>query len=75
MHIYYTVEEDFIPETKELILREKSGTVFIDFINDVFPEGAEQFEVFLSAAPGSLIVSPAYATINILNDDPPLPGI
>ena len=49
--------------------------VFITFIDDVFPEGPEQFKVLLSAAPGALIVSPAHASITILNDDPPLPGM
>jgi hypothetical protein len=49
--------------------------VFISFVDDVFPEGPEQIEVFLSAAPGALVVSPAYASVTILNDDPPLPGI
>ena len=49
--------------------------MFISFVDDVFPEGPEQLEMFLSAAPGALIVSPAYASITILNDDPPLPGI
>ena len=49
--------------------------MFITFVDDVFPEGPEQIEVFLSAAPGALIVSPAYASVTILNDDPPLPGI
>ena len=46
----------------------------MEFIDDVFPEGDEQFEVFLSAAPGALVVSPAYAIVIILNEDPPLPG-
>ena len=48
--------------------------VEIEFIDDVFPEGGEQFEIYLSAAPGGFVVSPAYATVTILNDDPPLPG-
>ena len=49
--------------------------MFITFVDDVFPEGPEQIEVFLSAAPGALVIPPAYAPITILNDDPPLPGI
>ena len=49
--------------------------VEIEFIDDVYPEGEEQFEIFLSASPGGFVVSPAYATVTILNDDPPLPGI
>ena len=49
--------------------------MFITFVDDVFPEGPEQIEVFLSAAPSALVVSPAYASVTILNDDPPLPGI
>ena len=52
-----------------------STTVTIEFVDDVFLEGDELFEIFLSASPGGLIVSPAYATVTILNDDPPLPGI
>ena len=67
--------EDFVPETRELVISEASTIVPIDFIDDVFPEAAEQFEIFLSAAPGGLVVAPAYATVTILNDDPPLPGI
>ena len=68
--------EDFIPETRELIFSAGDNflDVFITFIDDAFPEGPEQFEVFLSAAPGALGVSPAYASITILDDDPPLPG-
>ena len=69
--------DDFNPETRELIFA--AGVDFLDvfiiFVDDVFPEGPEQLEVFLSAAPGALIVSPAYASVTILNDDPPLPGI
>ena len=49
--------------------------MFIAFVDDIFPEGPEQIEVLLSAAPGALVVSPAYASFTILNDDPPLPGI
>ena len=49
--------------------------MFITFVDDVFPEGPEQLELFLSAAPGALIVSPAHASVTILNDDPPLPGM
>ena len=67
--------EDFLPETRELVISEASGTtVAIEFVDDVFPEGAEQFEIFLSASPGGFIASPAYAIVTILNDDPPLPG-
>ena len=57
-----------------MIVSEPSTVVSIEFIDDVFPERDEQFEVFLSAAPGALVVSPAYATVTILNEDPPLPG-
>ena len=71
------VDDDFIPETRMFVLA--AGVKFLDvlitFIDDLFPEGAEEFEVFLSAAPGALIVSPAYASVTILNNDPPLPGI
>ena len=49
--------------------------MFIAFVDDIFPEGPEQIEVLLSAAPGALVVSPAYASVTILNDDPQLPGI
>ena len=49
-------------------------TVMIDIVDDVFPENIEEFEVFLSTSPGVYIVSPAYANVTILNDDPPLPG-
>ena len=70
---YGAADEDFIPGTREISLVE-TGFVFIDFVDDMFPEEDEQFEVFLSAAPGALVVSPAFATITILNDDPPLPG-
>ena len=71
------VGDDFIPETRELILAAGVNflDVFIAFVDDVFPEGPEQIEVFLSAAPGALVVSPAYASITILDDDPPLPGM
>ena len=57
-----------------MLVSEPSTVVLMEFIDDVFPEGHEQFEVFLSAAPGALVVSPAYATVTILNEDPPLPG-
>ena len=75
--ILLVVDDDFIPETREIILDAgvNSLDVLLTFVDDVFPEGPEEFEVFLSAAPGALIVSPAYATVTILNDDPPLPGI
>ena len=66
--------EDFIPETRELVLMETELVVFVRLVDDVFPEKDEKFEVFLSAAPGALIVPPAFATVTILNDDPPLPG-
>ena len=65
---------DFVARTEEVLVSEPSTVVSMEFIDDVFPEGDEQFEVFLSAAPGALIVSPAYATVTILNEDPPLPG-
>ena len=72
-----TVGEDFIPETREFILGAGDTflEVFINFVDDVFPEGPEEFEVFLSASPGALIVPSAYASVTILNDDPPLPGM
>ena len=73
MFSYGAADDDFIPGTREISLVE-TEFVFIDFVDDMFPEEDEQFEVFLSAAPGALVVSPAFATITILNDDPPLPG-
>ena len=47
----------------------ESGIVFTDFVDDVFPEGDEQF---LSAAPArcsSSLLPPAFASLTILNDD------
>ena len=58
-----------------MLVSERSTAVSMEFMDDVFPEEDEQFEVFLSAAPGALVVSPAYATVTIRNEDPPLPGI
>ena len=75
MLVLYLADEDFVPETRELVISEATTFIPIDFIDDVFPEAAEQFEIFLSAAPGGLVVAPAYASVTILNDDPPLPGI
>ena len=65
---------DFVARSEEVIVSEPSTVVLMKFMDDVFPEGDEQFEMFLSAAPGALVVSPAYATVTILNEDPPLPG-
>ena len=47
----------------------------VPLVDDVFPEGLEEFEVILSASPGVFIDSPASAIVRILNDDPDLPGI
>ena len=46
------------------------ATVTIDIVDDDLPEGNEVFEVFLSTSPGVYIISPAFAIITILNDDP-----
>ena len=49
--------------------------VSVPLVDDVFPEGLEEFEVILLASPGVFIDSPASAIVRILNDDPDLPGI
>ena len=74
--IFITVSEDFINESKllEFAPNQRSLTVTVRLVDDVFPEGIEEFEVFLSASPGIFIDSPAFARIVILNDDPDLPG-
>ena len=69
--------EDFVAVSQTAVEfgpNEHLVTVMIDIVDDVFPENTEEFEVFLSTSPGVYIVSPAYANVTILNDDPPLPG-
>ena len=58
---------EFASEQREIVVE-------VPLINDVFPEELEKFEVHLSACPGVFVDSPSCATIEILNDDPDLPG-
>ena len=53
-----------------------SKTVLISLTtDDRFPEANKTFEVYLSASPGVFISPVAYATVTILNDDIPVPGL
>ena len=47
----------------------------IAIVDDVFPEVAEEFEIYIYSSPGLFVDSPAMATVTILNDDPDLPGV
>ena len=54
---------------------ETATEVELSFVNDVFPEADEEFDVYLAVSPGTFITEPSSAVVTILNDDPDLPGV
>ena len=78
--MYYcscTAGEDFVQTS--LIVNfapnQESALAMIPLVDDVFAEVVEQFEVFIAASPGVFVDSPAFATVNVMDFDPPLPGV
>ena len=72
----YIAGEDFemLDTTVEFAEGVTEQVVIVNLVDDVFPESAEVFEVYLAVSPGVYISSPSNTTVFILNDDPPLPG-